>query len=78
LNVEIEFIVSWSYQLSEGSMFKEKRAANKSEISVSVEATTSPYDIVESIEEFDFLELTNRQKVLGLASKLSFTNVLFI
>jgi len=51
----IEFKVSRSYQSSEGSMFEEKKAANKFGISASVEATTSPYDIVEGIDECDFL-----------------------
>jgi len=42
-------------------MFEEKQAANKLAVSASVDATTSPYDIVDSIDECDFLELTKRQ-----------------
>jgi len=48
----IEFKVSRSYQSSEGSMFEEKKAANKFAIAASVEATTSPYDIVECCQEY--------------------------
>jgi len=55
-------------------MFEEKQAANKLAVSASVDATTSPYDIVDGIDECDFLELTKRQNDLGLAFKLCSTS----
>jgi len=36
-------------------VFEEKKTTNKFVISASVEATTSPYDIVEGIDECAFL-----------------------
>jgi len=40
-------------------------------------ATTSPYDIVEGIDECDFFELTKRQNALGLAFKLCSTSKMY-
>jgi len=58
-------------------MLEDKKAANKLAISASVEATTSPYDIVEGIDECEFFEYTQRKNALGLAFKLCSTSQMY-